>query len=392
MNSDYEQIKMILLGLTDVSDSQYNRLIDVYGEDIVIDTIKDLYNEDNSILLKLGKYVSNLYLNITEGMKDAYHYYIDDIDLIKDMNSSDKKKLLDETIFLVKKLNKLFDKIDGIDGLRNDRNVPWISDKVEYCISVCSDKDLLDKIKSLYNEYIEKRNVLLEAYLKFVIKIAKNFLRDGGISVEDLIQNGNVGLMRAIEMYNPDKDTDFLTYAGYWIKQGIIYNSKKMLCNFKYPIRMYDFNIKRVRTVEYLTSELGRIPTNREVADYLDVDMSKLDEVILLFNESISSEDLMLDSDDMDNYCEVIDNSVDLDKNMIYDEMSLELRKLMDICLTEREKDILESRYGFSDEISVPELSKMYGVSEQRIYQITQGAFRKLYKNKEFKRMKVYLR
>ena len=157
MNNDFEQIKSILMGLTLVSDSQYNRLVEVYGKDVLIDTIKELYNEDNSILLKLGKFVSDLYLNINldEVIMDAYDYYLKDIKNIDKKTDEEKNKLLDEIVLIVNKLNMLFDKFEKIDDISNGNNVPWISDKVEYIVSNYENVDLLNNIRNLYNEYVK---------------------------------------------------------------------------------------------------------------------------------------------------------------------------------------------------------------------------------------------
>ena len=406
MNNDYEQIKAILLGLSSVSDSQYNRLIDVYGEDVLIDTIKELYNEDNSILLKIGKFVSDLYLNLDldEVIMDAYDYYIKDIKNVDKKTDDEKNKLFDEIVIIVRKLNKLFGKFEKVSDMDNKCIVPWLSDKIEYCINNYKDKDLLNNIKNLYDEYVNKRNIFLESYLKFVIMVAKTFRSsENGLDLEDLIQYGNMGLIRAIEMYDSSKDVEFLTYAGYWIKQSIIYNSKKVMYTIKLPVHWYETRNKWARAIEYLTQKFGRYPTFDEVALYIDMEPKKLQMIINSFQMFSSLDELIecnLDEPTDECACEydrsmielMKDNNFSLDSDMEYNDLSSELEYYMDLCLNERERFILKSRFGFIDEISVLELAKMYGISESRVYQIIKDSCGKLFRNKEFKKMKVYLR
>ena len=406
MNNDYEQIKTILLGLSSVSDSQYNRLIDVYGEDVLIDTIKELYNEDNSILLKIGKFVSDLYLNLDldEVIMDAYDYYIKDIKNVDKKTDDEKNKLFDEIVIIVRKLNKLFDKFEIVTDMDNKNKVPWLGDKVEYCFNNCTDMNLLNNIRNLYIEYVKKRNIFLESYLKFVIMVAKTFRSsENGLDFEDLIQYGNMGLIRAIEMYDSSKDVEFLTYAGYWIKQSIIYNSKKVMYTIKLPVHWYETRNKWARAIEYLTQKLGRYPTLDEIALYMDMEPKKLQMIIHSFQMFSSLDELIesnLDEPTDECVCEydrsmielIEDNNYSLDRNIEYEEMSFELKYYMDLCLNDRERFILKSRFGFIDGIGISELSKMYGISESRVYQIVQDSCIKLYRNNEFKKMKVYLR
>ena len=406
MNNDFEQIKTILMGLSLVSDSQYNRLIEVYGEDVVIDVIKELYNEDNSILLKLGKFVSDLYLNLNldEVVMDAYDYYIKDIKNVEKKSDDEKNKLLNEIVVIIGKLNMLFDKIEKVDDMDNKNNVPWLSDKMEYVLNNYKDMDLINNIKNLYNEYVNKRNIFLESYLRFVIMVAKTFRSsESGLDLEDLIQYGNMGLIRAIEMYDSSKDVEFLTYAGYWIKQSIIYNSKKVMYTIKLPVHWHEIRSKWARSIESLTQKLGRYPTMDEIALDIDMESKKLQMIIHSFQMFSSLDELIennLDESTDECICEydrsmieiVADDNFSLDRNMEYSDMCSELDYYMNLYLNDREIFILKTRFGFIDEISVPELAKMYGVSEQRIYQIIQNSCVKLFKNDDFKKMKIYLR
>ena len=111
--------------------------------------------------------------------------------------------------------------------------------------------------------------------------IAKSYCGgESGLELEDLIQYGNMGLIRAIEMYDSSKDVEFLTYAGYWIKQSIIYNSKKVMYTIKLPVHWYETKNKWARSIEFLTQKLGRYPSMDEIALDIDMESKKLQMII----------------------------------------------------------------------------------------------------------------
>lgn len=403
MNEVVEQIKIVIYNLSYVSDMQYNHLVSIFGENNVIEAIKELYLEDNSILLKFEKNVLDLFIDLEDSTILAYYYYIKDIKKIGKKSKDERYELFKDINIILKKLNKLFDYLEIISA-DNKKKTLWVSDKVEYCINNYSDLKLLGEIKVLYNQYIEKRNILLETYLKFVVMTAKSFCSvEQRIPLDDLIQYGNIGLIRAIELYDIEKDIEFLTYANYWIRQSIMYNSKKVYNQIKVPLRFYDIKVKRGKIFELLIQHLGRYPTNDELILVMREDENKVNMIMNLFKPFVSLDELTEDgveelSDVVSNGMNlskidfIVDKTIDLDKDIIYNELSSEIEYYMNLCLNEREKFILKARFGFINEISVLELAKMYDVSEQRIYQIIQGAFKKLYQNKEFRKMKVYLR
>ena len=225
-----KEIKKILLELDDISNLQYNRLVDIYGKRNVDLVIKKLVNDDDRLALKLGRFVTNNDLSMPLENLSAYDYYINDISSLSELSLTHKRELINQIVFIISELNKLFDRVGNISNIGNKRVKPWISDKVLFCLTYCNDLELLNKIKVLYKSFVEKRNELVEDNLKFVILCSKLYHnRECGVEFEDLIQYGNLGIMRAVETYNPEYDTEFVTYAGYWTKQSIITNSKKIM-------------------------------------------------------------------------------------------------------------------------------------------------------------------
>ena len=379
--SKKEEIKNILLKLENVDEYDYNKLIKVYGKDMVDDIISQMIIDDDSILCRFETLVLNS--NVKNVDFTAFQYYSKDIEDILKLSLDKKKELIDEIILLIKELNKLFDKVGNVVNINNKRSKPWISDKVEYCLINCNDKVLLNRIKELYNIFVDKRNKLVEDNLRFVILISKNYYnKDNFIEFEDLVQYGNLGLIKAVEMYDPNYDTEFITYAFYWIKQSIVTNSKKVLCHFKVPTYIYNDNISRMRVMDELMEKLGREPSYIEVAQHMGISISKEKMLIDTFSPLIS----------LDEYDEsVVDDSIDLERDMFNKSLFLELMKYMNDYLNDREIFILRNMYGFDDKLTELQVSKILGISSQRVNQLKMRAFQKLRKS-DFRTLREYLR
>lgn len=398
MNTKYIEVKEILSGLNEISDSQFSRLVDVYGDNLVNSVIRDLVKEDGSVMLKVGKFVSKLYLNLdlSVGVMESYDYYIDDIRNRSGNSLDNKNEIISEIVFIVKKLNKLFDKVENIVKIDDEKKKPWISDKVEYCMMKCDDIELLNGIKSLYNEYVIKRNRLLEDNLKFVVMVARSFWNiDDRIAIDDLIQYGNMGLLRAVETYDPGYGVEFLTYAGYWIKESIMDNSKKVMYSVKIPMYLHELNSKRLCARRELCNVLGREPLDDEIAFYMGISLEKYKRIIDLFSNHLSldeSSGVYLDGVEVTRIELVADDTVDLEGDMYLKSLAMDLDKYMNEILNEREIFILKSLYGICGEFKIVELAGMMGITPQRVSQIKQNAFDKLLKKKEFRGMISYLR
>ena len=383
--SKKEEIKNILLQLENVEQSDYNKLIITYGKDVVDDIISQMAIDGDCLLNKF----EFLFLNDNFKNKSitAFQYYSKDIDGVLKLSLEEKKELIDEIVLIIKELNELFDRFGNVVNINNKRSKPWISDKVEYCFVNCSDKVLLNRIKDLYNIFVEKRNKLVEDNLKFVILVSKNYYsKDNFVEFEDLIQYGNLGLIKAVEMYNPDYDTEFITYAFYWIKQSIVTNSKKVLNHFKVPGYIYNENILRMKVIDELMIKLGREPSNIEVANHMGLSISQIKILNDTFLPLVS-----LDEYDYSSVESIVDDTVDLEKDMFNKSLFLEIMKGIVDNLNDREIFILRNMYGFDDCLTEVQVSKILGISSQRVNQLKIRAFQKLRKS-NFRMLKEYLR
>ena len=383
--SKKEEIKNILLQLENVEQSDYNKLIITYGKDVVDDIISQMAIDGDCLLNKF----EFLFLNDNFKNKSitAFQYYSKDIEDVLKLSLEEKKELIDEIVLIIKELNELFDRFGNVVNINNKRSKPWISDKVEYCLVNCSDKVLLNRIKDLYNIFVEKRNKLVEDNLKFVILVSKNYYsKDNFVEFEDLIQYGNLGLIKAVEMYNPDYDTEFITYAFYWIKQSIVTNSKKVLNHFKVPGYIYNENILRMKVIDELMIKLGREPSNIEVANHMGLSISQIKILNDTFLPLVS-----LDEYDYSSVESIVDDTVDLEKDMFNKSLFLEIMKGIVDNLNDREIFILRNMYGFDDCLTEVQVSKILGISSQRVNQLKIRAFQKLRKS-NFRMLKEYLR
>ena len=395
MSAKKMELYNILSCIQEMDDLQFDCIVNEYGENIVYEVIKILIKEDKNNYLKFLKYITELNLRLNNYEMDSYDYYLSDISMIDSIEIDTKDILIEEIIQIINKLNELFVRLNCNDDILGKNKKPWINDKVEFCINNCDDKNVLKVINNLYNKYVIKRNILVESNLKFVIMIAKKYIRKDGLSMQDLIQYGNIGLIRAIETYDLKFDVKFLTYADRWINQVIRLNIKNTKSDLRAPLYLFDINVSRVRAIDYLSQQLGRIPTNKEVADYTGISLDKIELVVNMFSGLISLDEPV---DFFNDGREVLKRDFLLDENANIEEETFgnflvdELNEFMLDCLTEKEIFILRHRFGFDGDMTFDEIASLLGISYQRVEQLQKRALKKLRNNPKANDMLVYLR
>jgi len=231
------------------------------------------------------------------------------------------------------------------------------------------------------------RELMIKANLRLVVKLARDY-SNYGVPLVDLISEGNIGLMKAVEKFDPEKGGKLSTYAGWWIKQAI----KRALANqgktIRLPIHLVD-KLARVRRITaMLTEELGQEPTDEMLSDVLGIPERKL-AMLKQASQRPSSLDAPVSEDSAATYAEVVgDESVlsPLDELANKNHLS-ELGDLLEV-LDERESAIIDSRFGLSGKkvMTLEEISHNFGVSRERIRQVQNVAIEKMRKvlsNKE---------
>lgn len=333
------------------------------------------------------------------------HYLRADI-LIRNKLDTEQKKILfieEEKYFIIDEANqRILRKIEGklddeeilsdhqIDQLTEIRNLGEI-----YSRAINGEDFSEDEVKVLKSQIRfgnRAKSKLAETNLRLVVSIAKRYV-GRGMSFLDLIQEGNLGLMKAVGKFDYQRGFKFSTYATWWIRQAITRAIADQARTIRIPVHMVETINKLVRVQRQLLQELGRTPTNEEIAVEMNIDVEKVREVRKIAQEPVSLEAPIGEEDDSH-----LGDFIEDEKALAPDEAANQamLREQLEeilSTLSDREKRVLELRFGLIDGVpkTLEDVGKEFNVTRERIRQIEAKAIRKLRRPGKGDKIKDYL-
>ncbi|MBN3038855.1 MAG: sigma-70 family RNA polymerase sigma factor [Candidatus Omnitrophica bacterium] len=243
-------------------------------------------------------------------------------------------------------------------------------------LSAEEEQELAHKIKE---GDVEARMKMIKSNLRLVVNIAKKYSRFG-VPLTDLIEEGNLGLMKAVSMYNPQQRFRFSTYAAYWIRQYITRALANQAKTVRVPVYMVEAIGKWKRVVERLTQKLGRRPRLKEVAKEMKTTMKKIRQIRGMITRT-SSLEAPIGKDGTGQFVDLIPDessasAVDEIAQALRQERVGELLEKM----SKREKEVLSLRYGLKDGTThtLNDIAKTFGITRERVRQIENAAMNKL--------------
>ena len=337
----------------------YEQLADeLKGLDMDSDALDELYNN----LVDAGV---NVVSSEGESEDDATGEEITDTTNVEDLTLSKDVKINDPVRMYLKEIGRI--------------NLLTSAEEFEYA-------------KRVEEGDPEAKRVLAESNLRLVVSIAKRYVGRGMLFL-DLIQEGNIGLMKAVDKFDPSKGYKFSTYATWWIRQAITRAIADQARTIRVPVHMVETINKLARVQRQLTQELNREPTDEEIAERLDITVDKVREVYKISQDPVSLETPIGEEEDSHLGDFIPDgHTMGPEEYATVEMLKEELNNVLST-LTEREEKVLRLRFGLDDGQcrTLEEVGQIFGVTRERIRQIEAKALRKLKHPSRSRKLKDFL-
>ena len=368
-----EQFTKALLGLVDLAKTKKNVL--QYGE--INDAFKGLELTEDKMDLVL-EYLEKQKIDIVNaevGVDNAEDLILDNDDIILD--DEDEVEIIDD--------------VDVLEGVSTEDPVRMYLKEIGNVPLLTTEQEV-ELAKRVEAGDEEAKKQLTEANLRLVVSIAKKYV-GRGMPFLDLIQEGNMGLMKAVDKFDYTKGYKFSTYATWWIRQAITRGIADTGRTIRVPVHMVETINKTLRMTRTLLQELGREPTPEEVAERLNVSVSRVREVLKISRDPVSLDTPIGEEDDshLGDFIED-DSALSPADSAAFSRLRAELATALE-SLTDRERQVVKLRFGLEDgrARTLEEVGKEFNVTRERIRQIEAKALRKLRHPSRSKRLKDFL-
>ena len=368
-----EQFTKALLGLVDLAKTKKNVL--QYGE--INDAFKGLELTEDKMDLVL-EYLEKQKIDIVNaevGVDNAEDLILDNDDIILD--DEDEVEIIDD--------------VDVLEGVSTEDPVRMYLKEIGNVPLLTTEQEV-ELAKRVEAGDEEAKKQLTEANLRLVVSIAKKYV-GRGMPFLDLIQEGNMGLMKAVDKIDYTKGYKFSTYATWWIRQAITRGIADTGRTIRVPVHMVETINKTLRMTRTLLQELGREPTPEEVAERLNVSVSRVREVLKISRDPVSLDTPIGEEDDshLGDFIED-DSALSPADSAAFSMLRAELATALE-SLTDRERQVVKLRFGLEDgrARTLEEVGKEFNVTRERIRQIEAKALRKLRHPSRSKRLKDFL-
>ena len=368
-----EQFTKALLGLVDLAKTKKNVL--QYGE--INDAFKGLELTEDKMDLVL-EYLEKQKIDIVNaevGVDNAEDLILDNDDIILD--DEDEVEIIDD--------------VDVLEGVSTEDPVRMYLKEIGNVPLLTTEQEV-ELAKRVEAGDEEAKKQLTEANLRLVVSIAKKYV-GRGMPFLDLIQEGNMGLMKAVDKFDYTKGYKFSTYATWWIRQAITRGIADTGRTTRVPVHMVETINKTLRMTRTLLQELGREPTPEEVAERLNVSVSRVREVLKISRDPVSLDTPIGEEDDshLGDFIED-DSALSPADSAAFSMLRAELATALE-SLTDRERQVVKLRFGLEDgrARTLEEVGKEFNVTRERIRQIEAKALRKLRHPSRSKRLKDFL-
>lgn len=260
----------------------------------------------------------------------------------------------------------------------------------EQMISADEEVELARRIKQGDQEALER---LTKANLRFVVSVAKQY-QNQGISLPDLINEGNIGLIKAAKRFDETRGFKFISYAVWWIRQAICQAIADQSRIVRLPLNQVGTINKIKKEIAHLEQELQRAPTLEEISEAMDLPIDKVNE-ILRINNHPQSMDSPVSPDDDTKFSDTFIYNVekDTDDKLITESLSSEINEILKKTLNEKEIEVVKLFFGIgvSHEYTLDEIGDAVGLSRERVRQIKERAIKRLKQESKNRNLKIYL-